>query len=204
MSIETFSFPEAGTIGKIEDALLAGGYVRVANNPFHPGPTGTRHYSWWDSRDFRSASGIDGSAYPLDDEGKRESGTSSDWAIRLRTSMWASTFDKEHQNETVRTLKRAFGGFFENDHFGRNRYIPINRPLSTAVTRGLYALRDRVIADLEALEHTIPEEQIQSVSTRVGRVTETNVDLELLETVRRLWWKPPSLQRTCAVRRRIA
>ena len=79
--------------------------------------------------------------------------------------MWASSFDQEYQNQTVRSVRRLFGGRFYNDHYGRNRYIKVEKRKSTPSSRGVYAVLTRVGGELERLEQALPEETIKSLVT---------------------------------------
>ena len=109
------------------------------------------------------------SVIPLDDHGKEVwEVPNCDWVLRTRTSSWASSFDKEFHNQTVRTVRKEFGGRFYNDHFGNNRYIVVEKEHSTAESRGLFAVRERLEGELRHLENALPEEQINVLtSTRL-------------------------------------
>ena len=107
--------------------------------------------------------------------------TSCEWVLRTRTSIWASSFDKDFQNQTVRSVRKKFGGRFYNDHFGHNRYIKFEKDPSTPQGRGLFAVRERLEGELQCLEHSLPEEMVKSIYTPKGVIDETNDPMGLLE-----------------------
>jgi hypothetical protein len=171
MSIEIWQFPRAATRDDLLALLQELGYER-ANNLFWPGPAGTISMYWSEPKDFKSTSGVDASVFPLDASAKKAWSTTNGWGLRTRTSIWASSFDKEHQNHSVRRVRQRFGGRFYNDHDGHNRYIPIVRAASTPVSRGISALLSRVTGELESLEHALPEESIKVFGTPQGIITD--------------------------------
>ena len=150
--------------------LLELGYAQ-GENLFWPGPSGTISFFWEEPEDFKSTNGVDASVFPLDDEGKKVWNTATDWAIRTRTSIWATSFDQEFQNHTVQCIRKAFGGTFYNDHFGRNRYNAIVREKSTPASRGVYGVLTRLLGELDSLEHALPQEMVKALMTPQGEIT---------------------------------
>jgi hypothetical protein len=171
MSIEIWQFPASATKADLTLLLKSLGFV-AGQNLFWPGPPGTASFFWSEPRDFKSTSGVDASVFPLDTNGKEVWHTTNDWALRTRTSIWASSFDKGFQNQTVRLVRKAFGGTFHNDHYGRNRYIVVQREKSTPASRGIYAVLTRIGGELDALEAALPKETIRSLLTPRGEITE--------------------------------
>jgi hypothetical protein len=149
VSIEIWQFPRAATRDELAALLKTLGYAR-GENLFFPGPPGTLSFFWSEPRDFLSTSGVDASVFPLDPEGKKAWKTTNDWGIRTRTSISASSFDQEFQNNTVRAVRKAFGGTFYNDHFGHNRYNIIPPDKSTPPSRGISGTLSLVLQDLSA------------------------------------------------------
>ncbi len=129
---------------------------------------------WAEDEDFKSTSGVDASIFPLDAEGKKAWNSTNDWAVRTRTSIWASSFDLDHQNNTVRTIRKKFKGSFHNDHYGNNRYNIIETVESTPASRGIYSVLERLEGELGKLEHALPEEMTKSVITPKGEITNEN------------------------------
>lgn len=173
MSIEIWQFPRAATSVQIVRTLEGLGYEK-GTNLFWPGPKGTINLFWEEPRDYKSTSGVDASVFPLDELGKEAWHTANDWALRTRTSVWASTFDKQHQNSTVREIRKLYGGGFYNDHFGKSRYNIIERRPSSPQSRGLYAVMARIEGELDSLEHAIPDEIMQEIGTPNGPITASN------------------------------
>jgi len=171
MSIEIWQFPKAATKDELVHLLESLGYSK-GENLFWPGPPGTTSLFWAEPRDFISTSGVDASVFPLDAQGKKAWTSTNDWALRTRTSIWASSFDKDFQNKTVRKVRQAFGGRFYNDHHGHNRYIVIQSVKSTPASRGIYGVLSRVTGELEALEHALPQEMIKTLATPKGIITD--------------------------------
>lgn len=180
MSIEIWQFPKAAAKDELIAALKDLGFEH-GENLFWPGPSGTVSLFWAAPEDFMSTSGVDASVFPLDDDGKKVWNTTNDWALRTRTSIWASSFDKEHQNRTVRKVRKLFGGSFYNDHFGRNRYIVIDKGKSTPASRGIYGVLTRLEGELDRLEYALPREQIKALGTPRGEITEANDETGILQ-----------------------
>lgn len=173
MSIEIWQFPKAATRDELIGQLKNMGF-EIGENLFWPGPEGTVNLFWSEPTDYKSISGVDASVFPLNDNGKSAWNTTNDWAVRTRTSMWASSFDQNHQNKTVRSIRKQYGGSFYNDHYGNNRYIVIEKVESTPASRGIYGVLGRLEGELDKLEHTLPQELTKSVITPRGEITEEN------------------------------
>lgn len=173
MSIEIWQFPQTANKEQLVQLLESLNYEK-GENLFWPGPPGTISLLWFDSEDFRSVTGVDASVFPLDSKGKEAWNTANDWALRTRTSISASSFDQEFQNQTVRGIRQRFGGRFYNYHFGNNRYNVIDKPKSSPASRGVYALLTQIRDDLESLEHALPNEFIKILSTPSGDITIEN------------------------------
>jgi len=171
MSTEIWQFPQAAAKEQLVDLLKKLGY-ETGENLFWPGPSGTISLFWAEPRDFKSTSGVDVSIFPLDGQGKKTWNTTNDWAIRTRTSIWASSFDKEFQNDTVRALRKTFGGSFYNDHQGHNRYIIVEKANSTPASRGVYGVLSRINEEIDALMHALPHETIKVLMTPTGEITD--------------------------------
>lgn len=173
MSIEIWQFPRSATREELVVLLKSRGYTRGKNLVF-PGPPGTLSFFWSEAKDFLSTSGVDASVFPVSAEGKAAWDTQNDWAVRTRTSVSASSFDQEFQNNTVRAIRKAFGGTFFNDHFGQGRYNVIRPDKSTPPSRGISAALSRVAQELRSLEHVLPEESLRVLRTPQGDITAEN------------------------------
>jgi hypothetical protein len=106
------SLPIGTTLRAVSFAVKQLGYHPCRRSPFFS-PEDCLPYCWFDSNDYRSFAGV-----YLHVE-HTESGT----VVYTRTNEGRSYYDRQHQNATIRTLRRLFGGSFVTD-FGRNRYFP--------------------------------------------------------------------------------
>ena len=185
MSIEVWQFPKAATKEQLVNLLERLGFSQ-GENLFWPGPPGTTNLFWAEPKDFISTSGVDASVFPLDAQGKKAWNCTNDWALRTRTSIWASSFDKEFQNNTVRKVRQAFGWRFYNDHHGHNRYTTVHSVKSTPASRGIYGVLSRVTGELEALEHALPPEMIKTLATPRGVITDENDATSILQFTKQL------------------
>lgn len=184
MSIEIWLFPKKATDSDLSEFLFDLNY-NAGDNIFFPGPEGTQHFFWSEPDDFKSTSGVDASIFPINKEGKKAWDTNSDWGLHTKTSIWASSFDKEFQNHTIRVARRKFGGKFYNDHFGNNRYIVIEKKPSTPASRGIFAVHARITGELDSLEHALPEEMVQAVAGHKGKIyTKDNDPLGIFQLSR--------------------
>ena len=183
MSIEIFLFPEAGTKSELSNFFVDLGYIKF-DNPFWSGSKDALHFFWEDIEDFKSTSGIDASVFELDEQGRAAWEVQSQFCIHTRTSIWASSFDRNYQNETVRRARKKFKGKFFNDHFGINRYIPVDTPISTPASRGLYALTTKLTNELRKLEYSVPTEIMETLQWPNGRDTEVVNNVKLLEVLK--------------------
>lgn len=185
MSIEIWQFPKLASPEQLIECLKELGF-EIGENIFWPGPEGTVSLFWSQPEDYQSTSGVDASIFPLDEEGKKVWNTSNGWAIRTRTSIWASSFDQEYQNTAVRSIRKQFGGTFYNDHFGKNRYIAIEKVASTPASRGIYGVLARLEGELDSLKYALPEEMTKSLMTPHGEITEKNDETGILQFTKQL------------------
>ncbi len=183
MSIEVWQYPDSATGENLCQVLTGFGFQKF-DNYFQPGPPGTTGFFWAAPDDFKSTSGVDASVVPLNAEWKEALSTQCDWVLRIRTSIWASSFDVEMQNAVVRRVRQEYGGHFHNDHCGRNRYTPITREPSTPASRGVYALRRQIDDELGSLEYCLPREVMEGVSFQSEGGTVVPTSPELLKIVK--------------------
>lgn len=106
MSYETTNrLPADVGLRKVIAVVELLGYVRLY------GSRTSARYSWFDSRDYRSFTGVQLSIET----------TSKGCVVQTRTPIARSHFDLLHQNRTVRELRRLLGGTFTTDA-GSGRY----------------------------------------------------------------------------------
>lgn len=86
-----------------------------------------RCYWWFDEADYRSWSGVELSVHHRDGA----------VVVETRTPIARSYFDLVHQNETIRLLRRHFGGHFLTDE-GRGRYLQPDSDPPTPAASGCH------------------------------------------------------------------
>jgi hypothetical protein len=96
-----------------------------------------RKYSWFDERDYHSWSGVELSI--CEAEGLIN--------IETRTPIGRSYFDLQHQNLTIRLLKKHFGGSFTTDE-GKGRYLNPISGTPTPAASGCHLAFQRFGANL--------------------------------------------------------
>lgn len=94
--------------------LAESGYERVAATPFWNGDRALRAFSWFDHNDYRSHRGV------YVEVARRDQSLQ----VYLRSNISASYWDLLKLNETIRTLRRRFGGGFRSD-YGASRYFQL-------------------------------------------------------------------------------
>jgi hypothetical protein len=85
-------------------------------------------YYWFDTTDYRSWSGIELAIYRT---------SKAKVVVSTRTTISRSYFDLVHQNNTISSLKKRFGGEFTTDE-GRRRYLKPESGPPTAPASGCY------------------------------------------------------------------
>jgi hypothetical protein len=117
MSDESWStLPKGTPLGGVRDALDALGYLKCSVPPFFS-PKVSLAYSWFDTLHYRSFVGV------YLDVAENQEGVIE---VYTRTNEGRSFYDCEHQNLTIRTLRRKFGGEFRTD-MGIGRYFKPDR-----------------------------------------------------------------------------
>lgn len=86
------------------------GYERLSFSKFKL-ETEIATYMWFERKDYRSWTGVELRIYQDAEAGL---------TVSTRTRLGCSYWDREHQNRTIRLLRRLFGGSFTTDA-GRNR-----------------------------------------------------------------------------------
>ncbi|WPZ36991.1 hypothetical protein T8K17_12730 [Thalassobaculum sp. OXR-137] len=91
-----------------------------------------RSYVWIDNDDYKSWVGVELHVYQVD--GKI--------IVNTRSSASRSYWDLAHQNNTIKTLRDLFGGYFRTDA-GKNRYWRPDEPPPSPMSSGCYLARWR-------------------------------------------------------------
>lgn len=137
--------------------LLQSGFSRSKRFTVRPDEA-VDFFRWFQSEDYRSFEGVEAVVFGTSDSERSQFGGGT-WSLYTRTRLGASTFDREKQNEVIRTARKAFGGRFLNDCYGVNRYTPIWDDPRTPAGRGIWLLYEEVVDRLEAVSYVLPEEQ---------------------------------------------
>jgi|GEM_PF-564352 len=125
MSIEIDFYPLKASKTDLKNFIESQGFykTRYFLNPF---PQGTLYYAWYEEKDYKSKDGVEAVIIPFDRDNK-DIKKSKDYFLHTRTRVWASAYDRQKQNEIIKDARKRFGGYFYNDHGGKNRYIQIHK-----------------------------------------------------------------------------
>ena len=122
-------------------------------------PKGTEHFFWFDSKDYRSITGVEISIYPIRDNERNISG--GEWAMHVRNTYSANWHDVDMLNRILRTGRKRFGGnIFGN--YGKNRYAPLWENDSTPMSRGFRWIGSMAHNNIQAVSHALPDEFVIS------------------------------------------
>ena len=149
----------------IGDVLRALGYEESEN--IWRSASGTKHFFFREDQDYLSFYGVEANILGAR-AGQKRADPKSHWVIHLRTTEWASCFDRRKQNETAKAIRARFGGIFYNDRCGWNRYNPKEEDPRDAVARGLYLAAENTLNELSAVRYALPEQK-RSNSPKTGR-----------------------------------
>lgn len=153
MSVELVLYPRSATRATLRRHLLGHGFKPCGH--LWSWPSGSLHFAWFDEDAFKSIVGVEATVFPAPPEERARYG-GGDWALHTRTRAGASSFDREKQNEVIRSARREFGGTFTNDWHGTNRYTPVEPDLSAPAERGIAAAYNLVRSRIEAVSGTLP------------------------------------------------
>lgn len=104
------TFPDTVRAEDVRELVELLGYERVSSREFKI-DNQIASYVWFDRKDYRSWTGIELGIYRDPEAGL---------VVSTRTRSSRSYWDLEHQNKTIRLLRRLFGGSFTTDA-GKNR-----------------------------------------------------------------------------------
>lgn len=145
MSLEITLYSKATTKLKLINFLKKEGFIKCKHIIDTLNTTNHLHYNWFNSEDFTSLSGVEASII-LKSEIYKESGAENIWLLHTRTRASASREDKVKQNDIIRKAKKIFGGNFENDSYGKNKYTSIeDYPLLSPLEKGLFLMFENII-----------------------------------------------------------
>ena len=104
MIIEFFYFPKFATKEDLRQHLLSYGF-KSSKDLFRKFPEGSLSFYWFEEKDYKSITGVEATIFPPSEETQAKWGKCK-WALRTRTHMSAGPFDKEHQNNVVRSARK--------------------------------------------------------------------------------------------------
>lgn len=155
MSIEIVLYPKRTSKGDLTEALIDLDFQRSGN--VMPWPSDSEHFFWYQPEEFVSFEGVEATVYRPSAFGESDQ-PECKWAVHTRTRAWASSGDQYKQNETIRAVRKRFGGSFYNDAAGTNRYTVIEDDPRGPIERGVYLVALFIFERLRMLEYALPEE----------------------------------------------
>lgn len=172
MGLEIAFYPKSASKEDLRRHLLAHNFTQLRSAwPRLPNYT---HFYWFEERDFRSTGGVEATIRPREDwdnhEGMKQPPCT--WVLHTRTKVWVSCFDKEKQNEVIRTARRNFGGTFYNDWYGINRYTQIEMDHHSPMERGIILVHQSVSEEIRKVVSALPDPKINrpKPNTAIDRV----------------------------------
>lgn len=160
MSVEITLYSENATKQKLINFLTKEGFIKTNhilgsfNNKNH------LHYHWFNNEDFYSLDGVEASIYHYSVISKKIN-ANTEWILNTRTRSIASREDKEKQNEIIKKAKHLFGGHFDNDSYGKNKYINLaNYTTYTPLEKGLFLMYSNVQEKLDKVLYSLNYEDI--------------------------------------------
>lgn len=154
MSIEITLHPRESSRESLRKFLIGQGFKKTKH--LWDWPKGSAHFFWFDEVDFRSYDGVEATVFPSKDSLPNGQEKLS-WALHTRTRSSASPADRTQQNHVIRTARKQFGGTFENDWYGKNRYTPVQPDLRDAPSRGIYLAYEEISESISKVRLSIPD-----------------------------------------------
>ena len=138
-------FPKGTKESDVEEFLYLLGFKRGKKGPFS-GMMGKPFY-FDGGDDYRYITGLYIELY-------RDEEDSAQLKLWTRTTIWRSKFDSDLHNNTVRQLKKRFGGHFISDE-GRNRYFHFDGPIREKAEAGAYRAFSLFDSNINRARHLI-------------------------------------------------
>lgn len=138
-------FPKGTRDSEVEEFLLLLGFNRGKKGPFS-GTMGKPFYYDKDD-DYRHITGLYVELYRSEED-------PTELKLWTRTTIWRSKFDSELHNNTVRQLKKRFGGHFISDE-GRNRYFKFDGLVREKAEAGAYKAFSFFNSNVQRARHVI-------------------------------------------------
>lgn len=141
----TNHFPIGTRDSDVEEFLLLLGFSRGKRGPFS-GMMG-KPFHYYKDDDYRYITGLYVELY-------RDKENPAQLMLWTRTTIWRSKFDSDLHNNTVRQLKKRFGGYFISDE-GRNRYFKFDGPVRQKAEAGAYKAFGFFNSNVQRARHLI-------------------------------------------------
>lgn len=138
-------FPKATRSADVEEFLLLLGFQKGKKGPFS-GMMGKPFWYYKDD-DYRHITGLYVELY-------RDKEDPSQLLLWTRTTIWRSKFDSDLHNNTIRQLKKRFGGYFVSDE-GRNRYFHFDGPVREKAEAGAFKAFGYFDSNIKRARHII-------------------------------------------------
>jgi hypothetical protein len=149
MSLEITLYSKSATKLKLINFLKKEGFIKCKHILDDFNTNNYLHYNWFNSEDFTSLNGVEASVV-LKNELLKENSSENIWLLQTRTRASASREDKVKQNDVIRKAKKIFGGNFENDWYGNNKYTNIeDYPLQSPLEKGLFLMYENIIEKID-------------------------------------------------------
>lgn len=156
MSILEILYPPAATKDDLRRLLITQGFAK--GDPFiMDWPNSVLWFTWFEAKDYLSTDGVTATVFKTSGE-EQSNFKSGAWGLYTQTRVWASSYDRQKQNDVIRTARRVFGGRFINDCSGVNRYTEVEPETKTPVGRRIWAVYSQIAASLAAVTDAMPQE----------------------------------------------
>lgn len=144
MSIEITLYPKIATKLKMTSFLKKEGFIKCKHIIDELNTKNHLHYRWYDSNHFKSMDGVEASII-LRKEITETNSNEEEWLLHTRTRSSASREDKEKQNEVIKNAKKLFGGYFDNDGYGKNKYTNLDDyEIKSPLEKGLFLMYENI------------------------------------------------------------
>ncbi len=151
MSIEITLYPKIATKLKMTSFLKKEGFIKCKHIIDEFNTKNDLHYHWYDGEHFKSIDGVEASVI-LKKEITETNSKGEEWLLHTRTRSIASREDKEKQNEVIKNAKKLFGGHFDNDRYGKNKYTNLDDyEIKSPLEKGLFLMHENIYEKIEKI-----------------------------------------------------
>jgi hypothetical protein len=151
-------YPERGSKDALKQFVIREGYSKDSRASFVEWPKGSSGFFWFDNSDYKSITGVELTIFPV--AKKDNPYNDNTWAVHVRNTYAASYFDVLKLNQTIRDMRKQFGGDFLSDN-GKNRYFDTGEDNSSPLSRGIEQIYTFQRSNLEKIKFALPDEKIK-------------------------------------------